>query len=108
LTKTCTPFQHIYYRYEEIDLENRYWNNKNGLYVEIQFSGTQKEIIQVREVDLHILTGNVGGYIGLIHGFTLLPFPDFLEYIRGSLKEKFRAFGVPKPTFGKKSKEMCK
>ena len=58
------PCERISYLHYEKNLESfsRYWR------IDIQYPKDVKIIIQTKEVDVHALIGNIGGYIGLFLG----------------------------------------
>ena len=48
-----------------------------------------KEIVQSRAVDFQTLVGNVGGYIGLLLGYSIIQLPTFLTDCYGAIRKFF-------------------
>ena len=102
ITQQCNELKKLSYKYEDnvakikkMDEYHRYDSNFQSNITEniTQFlvlfedSGI-KEIKQVRSFGIESLVGNVGGYIGLFLGFSIIQLPEFCTY----LKQKFNFF----------------
>ena len=76
----CQGMEKIYFSYEEQDMEGTNWYRPGyfwiGLYI---FDQKFKEIVQIKEIDLNALIGYIGGYIGLILGYSILQIPEYIE-----------------------------
>ena len=48
-----------------------------------------REITHVQEYDVESMVGNIGGYIGLLLGYSLLHFPTFMLSVFAFIKKKF-------------------
>ena len=97
ITKQCTELKKLSYKYEDtlldiskLDEYHKYeWRfnmteNITQFAIVFEDSGI-KEIKQVRSFGIESLVGNVGGYIGLFLGFSIIQLPEFCTY----LKQKF-------------------
>ena len=49
-----------------------------------------KETIKKKEVDIQTLIGYIGGYIGILTGFSLIQLPDFIMTISMQIKKSVR------------------
>ena len=60
-----------------IDEASRYINGYFwfGLYI---YDQKFKEIVQIKDIDINTLIGYIGGYIGLILGYSILQIPEYL------------------------------
>ena len=89
----CEGFESIDYDFEEhiikdLSYEDYHYRRGHfwiGLYV---YDQKFKEITQIKAMDFNALIGYIGGYIGLILGYSILHIP---EYIVGFI-EKFKAY----------------
>ena len=78
----CESMEKIYYNFEEVDLEETKWFEPGYFWVGIWINNQKfKEIVQIKAIDLNGLVGYIGGYIGLILGYSILQIPDFLSSI---------------------------
>ena len=59
----------ITYSYTEEEIDER-----ESFYVSFIYPNQYKEVVMVRAVDLQILVGNAGGYIGLFCGNVIFDF----------------------------------
>jgi hypothetical protein len=50
-----------------------------------------REITHVQEYDIESMVGNIGGYIGLFLGYSILHFPKFLMNLLRAKRNKMRA-----------------
>ena len=50
----------------------------NSWDVYINYPEDVKTIIQFKEIDVHSLIGNVGGYLGLLTGYAVIQIPNLL------------------------------
>ena len=79
----CEGLETIDYEFEEhltenfIDEASLYINGYFwfGLYIPDQ---KFKEIVQIKDIDINTLIGYIGGYIGLILGYSILQIPEYL------------------------------
>ena len=67
--KACTSASMITYNYIEEEI-----NESESFYVSFIYPNQYKEVVMVRAVDLQILVGNAGGYIGLFCGNVIFDF----------------------------------
>ena len=78
----CEGMEKIYYSFEEADLDETKWYEPGYFWVGIWINNQKfKEIVQIKAIDLNGLVGYIGGYIGLILGYSILQIPDFLSRI---------------------------
>ena len=68
-----------YYKYDSITREQMNRENITQFLVLFEDSGI-KEIKQVRSFGMESLVGNVGGYIGLFLGLSIIQLPEFCAY----------------------------
>ena len=73
--KPCSRISKLNMKHEPIDLENDQRANDKKWDIYIIFPEEVKTIIQFKEVDIHSLIGNVGGYLGLLTGYAVTQIP---------------------------------
>ena len=108
LTKKCVELKKISFQYEENEMSLNLMEQTNPelktiapgnenitqFFVVFEDAGI-KEIKQLRSFGIESLVGNVGGYIGLFLGFSIIQLPGFCVF----LSRKFYAlFGKKKPS----------
>ena len=73
----CQTIETLTYDYSEsIGIDKR---NQSRFMVLVHFPNLKyREIIHVQEYDIESLVGNIGGYIGLFLGYSLINFPKFI------------------------------
>ena len=79
----CEGLATIDYEFEEHIIEDfnveGSWYRKGyfwfGLYI---YDQKFKEIVQIKDIDINTLIGYIGGYIGLILGYSILQIPEYL------------------------------
>ena len=89
----CEGFQSIDYYFEEhvikdLNFEVAQYKRGHfwiGLYI---YDQKFKEITQIKAIDFNALIGYIGGYIGLILGYSILNIPEYIVL----LIEKFKAY----------------
>ena len=99
----CVSIQKILYAYEEYDdLEDwtyGWMNETNDIFeVILEFMGdTYMEIEQVRSYGFQDVVGDIGGYLGLFLGFSLLQIPQIINAIMSGIEILVRRknFGIP-------------
>ena len=81
----CKSMETIYYTYSEEDFspENKEdFSERDMVTIYIApYNKKFKEILQTRAIDIQALIGNIGGYIGLFLGYSILQIPDFVLFI---------------------------
>ena len=89
----CEGMEKIYYSFEEADLDETKWYEPGYFWVGIWINNQKfKEIVQIKAIDLNGLVGYIGGYIGLILGYSILQIPDFITSI---MKKNFDCYLCP-------------
>ena len=99
----CVSIQKILYAYEEYDdLEDwtyGWMNETNDIFeIILEFMGdTYMEIEQVRSYGFQDVVGDIGGYLGLFLGFSLLQIPQIINAIMSGIEILVRRknFGIP-------------
>ena len=76
--KPCSRISKLNLKHEQIDLINDRRTNNKRWDVYINFPEDVKTIIQFKEVDIHSLIGNLGGYLGLLTGSAVIQIPTLL------------------------------
>ena len=84
----CQANEKIYYTYEKNDLEGTSWYKPGFFWIGIWINNPKfKQIVQIKAIDLNGLVGYIGGYIGLILGYSILQIPDFFTILANKYKE---------------------
>ena len=65
-------------RISKLKFEDSYTNKFKDWSVYINFPEDVKTIVQSKEVDIHSLIGNVGGYLGLFMGYAIVQIPSVI------------------------------
>ena len=80
---SCDTLENLQFKYDEADyaLELDGANMSEYFKIYIDMPNRFKEIIQTRAVDVHMLVGNCGGYIGLFVGECIVPHIYIYIYI---------------------------
>ena len=76
-------------RISKLNFDGNYSQEKRGWRIYITFPDEVKLIIQSKEVDIHGLVGNVGGYLGLFMGYAIVQAPTLLFNVYDFLRTKF-------------------
>ena len=87
----CKGFENIDYDFEEHVIEDfdfeefsyrkgHFWF---GLYI---YDEKFKEIVQIQAIDINTLIGYIGGYIGLILGYSILQIPEYFANLIWKMK----------------------
>ena len=84
----CQVIENLTYDYsEKSGVDSR---AKSRFMVLVHFPNQKyREITHVQEYDVESMVGNIGGYIGLFLGYTLLHFPRFMLSVFAYIKNKF-------------------
>ena len=86
----CKSMETIYYTYSEADSSHTHAAEQNMVEILIApYNKRFKEILQTRAIDIQALIGNIGGYIGLCLGYSILQIPDFIVFILCKLYSYF-------------------
>ena len=97
IARPCVDLQRLAYNYDEDDISFEQFKNTtsrfkifpNDSIVLTQIDLTNqnfKEIRQVRAFGIESLIGNIGGYIGLFLGASIIQLPQFCKEIKQLLK----------------------
>ena len=79
----CQGMEKIYFTYEEQNWEGTNWYRPGYFMIGIYFFDQKfKEIVQIKEIDLNALIGYIGGYIGLMLGYSILQIPEYIESLK--------------------------
>ena len=98
----CQGMEKIdYFLEEHVWKEKDIWWNKTssegafwfGLYI---YDQKFKEIVQIKAIDVNGLVGYIGGYIGLILGYSILQIPELIVILVRKLKA-YRSNGLINP-----------
>ena len=83
----CQAIENLTYDYSErIGIDPR---NESRFMVLVHFPNLKyRQITHVQEYDIESLVGNIGGYIGLFLGYSLLHFPRFVMSLFDVIKKK--------------------
>ena len=84
----CQIIENLTYGYsEKSGLDSRFISR---FAVVVRFPNLKyREITHVQEYDVESMVGNIGGYIGLFLGYSLLHFPTFMLSVFAFIKKKF-------------------
>ena len=76
----CQNIENLSYEYsEKVGLDSR---SQSRFMVLVHFPNRKyRQITHVQEYDVESMMGNIGGYIGLFLGYSLLQFPQFLTTV---------------------------
>ena len=76
----CQNIENLSYEYsEKVGFDSR---EQSRFMVLVHFPNRKyRQITHVQEYDVESMMGNIGGYIGLFLGYSLLQFPDFLRKV---------------------------
>ena len=84
----CQAMEKIYYNYQEPDMDGTAWYKPGHFWIGIWINNPKfKEIVQKQAIDLNGLVGYIGGYIGLILGYSILQIPDFFTLVANRYKD---------------------
>ena len=73
----CQTIENLSYEYTEKSGEDA--RNQSRFMVLVHFPSLKyRQIVHVQEYDIESLVGNIGGYIGLFLGYSLINFPRFV------------------------------
>jgi hypothetical protein len=73
---SCRKLDKLEFNNLELDVPGRY---QPSITISVVFvDDTYREIRRVRAFDLNALIGNIGGYIGIFVGYSILLFPDMI------------------------------
>ena len=76
--KPCSRISKLNLKHEPIDPNNDHRTNNTRWDVYINFPEDVKTIVQFKEIDIHSLIGNLGGYLGLLTGYAVIQIPTLL------------------------------
>ena len=87
----CTSLEFMTFKYDEIELENLEDGEEDGRNFWISLvvpNKSFKEFTQTKAIDLQALIGNVGGYIGLVFGTSIISILPYIKKVFISSNEK--------------------
>ena len=84
----CHGMAKIYFTFEEQELGGSSWNRPGYFWIGIYVRDPKlKEIIQIKAIDLNGLIGYIGGYVGLILGYSILQTSDYIWNVANKCKD---------------------
>ena len=93
MASPCRTIQGIDVEY--LDSQKYDEGSENSLYIPMFFRDTlYKRVKQVRAYSLHDLTGDIGGYVGLLLGYAIVQIPNFLRNCISFIASKERTCGM--------------
>ena len=88
----CQGMEKIYFSHEESEMKGTKWFRPGHFWIGIYlFDQKFKEIVQIKAIDMNGLIGYIGGYIGLILGYSILQIPEYILI----LIWKYKAYFLP-------------
>ena len=87
----CHGMEKIYFTFEEQELGGTSWNRPGYFWIGIYVRDPKlKEIVQIKAIDLNGLIGYIGGYVGLILGYSILQTSDYIWNVANKCKDCFQ------------------
>ena len=84
----CQAIENLTYDYSEVTGNCSRNQSRSMVLVHFPNSLKYRQITHVQEYDVESLVGNIGGYIGLFLGYSLLHFPRFVISLFDVIKKK--------------------
>lgn len=83
----CQGFERVDFIYEENGLRDTIWSGEGKFWIGLLFNNRKfKEVVEKQAIDLNGLIGYVGGYIGLILGYSIVKIPESIIAITWKFK----------------------
>ena len=83
----CQGIEKVDYHYQEPSMKNTVWSGFGKFWIGLFLNNQKfKEVEQTQKIDLNGLVGYIGGYIGLILGYSILQIPDLIMIMKFNLK----------------------
>ena len=83
----CQGIERVDYHYQEPSMKNTVWSGFGKFWIGLYLNNQKfKEVEQTQKIDLNGLIGYIGGYIGLILGYSILQIPDLIIIMKFNLR----------------------